>query len=203
MNTWNWICAQDEARIRDAARSLAQSAHAGQVRRESGLSFFDAHLEPVAHLVQAHSGNYLAVSVAYLHDILEDVPNGAELLSGFRCSRHFEEVSIRGIASDVEDLTEEGETWEDRKASYLAKVPDMDGSALLVSICDKVITGRDFVSEWQQGKFGKRPERILWFYSALYDAYNARTNDLDEQALPLLAEVSNTLRHLKDLWEAE
>jgi (p)ppGpp synthase/HD superfamily hydrolase len=52
------------------AYHLARELHAAQVRRESGRPFFDAHLVPVAELVQTNGGDELAIAAAYLHDAI-------------------------------------------------------------------------------------------------------------------------------------
>lgn len=56
----------------EQAYHLARELHAAQVRRESGRPFFDAHLVPVAELVQTNGGDELAIAAAYLHDAIED-----------------------------------------------------------------------------------------------------------------------------------
>lgn len=69
-----------------AARELAKQKHAGQ-KRENGQDYFLAHIEPVAHEVEANYLKYIpevahnnwnqplikscVVSAAYLHDALE------------------------------------------------------------------------------------------------------------------------------------
>lgn len=147
------------------ARDLARILHSAQVRRESGRPFFEAHLEPVAELVRANGGDELAVAAAYLHDAIEDI--------GAHTRPMIAELSPEVLAI-VEQLTERGTSWEEEKQTYIAGVARMDHRALLISLCDKITTSRDFVEEWQQGKFGKHPERVLWFLHALIPAYETR-----------------------------
>jgi (p)ppGpp synthase/HD superfamily hydrolase len=158
--------------IVDEARDLARQLHAAQVRRESGRSFFETHLTPVAEMVAANGGDELAVAAAYCHDILEDV--GEEHMS-----------AIAAISPDllaiVEQLAERGDTWEDEKQGYVEGVGQMNERALLVSICDKTCNARDFVAEWRQGKLGKRPAQIIWFLGALLEAYEARDRALQRE----------------------
>ena len=177
----------------EQARALAQELHKNQVRRESGLPFFNAHLVRVAKMVAANGGDELAVAGAYCHDILEDV--GAE---------HAQEIEAisTGILALVEQLTERGETWEEEKQGYVAGVSNMDERALLISICDKTCNAQDFIAEWKQGKFGKRPTQILWFFNELQGAYGRR--DLELERFPdyrgLLWDLSALIGEMQSLY---
>lgn len=151
------------------ACQLARKLHAGQVRRESGRSFFDAHLEKVAGLVGNYTNNDYAIAAAYLHDAIEDVGEH----TGEQIAALCPEVLVI-----VEQLTERGETWEEEKQGYVKAVAQMDWRALLISICDKTCNARDFIDEWKQGKFGKRPTQIIWFFNALQKAYGERDMEL-------------------------
>lgn len=154
------------------SRDLARTLHASQVRRESRLPFFGAHLEPVAQMVEANGGDAMAIAAAYLHDAIEDIgPHTREQIAAISPE----------LLSIVEQLTEQGETWEEEKQGYVEGVAHMDERALLVSMCDKYCNARDFVEEWKQGKFGKRPGQIIWFFDALIDAYGRRARALGRE----------------------
>src|SRR6266702_8015449 len=145
--------------------NLAYELHKDQTRRESGHPFFDAHLVPVAEMVQANGGDDLAIAAAYLHDAIEDIgPHTREQI-----------VAISpDVLAIVEQLTERGDSWQEEKSGYVAGVAQMDQRALLVSICDKLTNARDFSDEWERGQFGKRPVQIIWFFEQLLDAYGKR-----------------------------
>lgn len=179
--------------VNDAC-NLAQELHASQVRRESGKSFFDAHLVPVAEMVEANGGDELAVAAAYLHDAIEDIgPHTREQIAALSPE----------ILAIVEQLTESGETWEEEKQGYVAGVSRMDKRALLISICDKSCTARDFIGEWKQGKFGKRPGQIIWFFNALQEAYGERDRALERGNLALLWDLAAMTGELQQLHENE
>jgi len=52
----------------DQAKSVAQAAHKGQIRRNGG-DYFEQHVEPVAQSVEDR-----LKPIAYLHDVVEDTP---------------------------------------------------------------------------------------------------------------------------------
>lgn len=177
--------------VAEQAYELARELHATQVRRESRRPFFDAHLVPVAELVQANGGDELAVAAAYLHDAIEDV------------GEHTREP-IAALSPElldiVEQLTERGDTWEEEKEGYVAGVGCMDHRALLVSICDKLTTSHDFIEEWEQGKFGKRPAQILWFLGALQEAYENRAKILGCEYQGLEWDLCAAIGHMQELY---
>ena len=169
--------------LTDKARILAQQLHAGQVRRVSGAPFFEAHLYPVAMKVAANQGDDLAIAAAYLHDAPEDVGT---------YTREMIRTLSPQILRIVDLLTEQGkkENWEERKESYLTHIRQYDARSLLISLCDKCVTGHDFIAEWEQGAFGKRPERICWFYTQLWHAYYDRAVSLEVSYDILLEELA-------------
>lgn len=180
--------------LTDKARDLAKSLHAGHTRR-SGASFFNAHLDPVARKVASRGGSDLAVASAYLHDAPEDI--------GEYTRNDIADLSPE-ILIVVDQLTEVGNTWQERKDSYLAKVAGMYYAALLISLCDKIVTGYDFINEWSDGNFGKRPDETLWFYDELTQRYQARAHELEAQQilLPSFEELSGVLAQMKALRHA-
>lgn len=174
------------------ARALAQLLHKDHKRR-SGAPFFEAHLEPVAKMVSEHYCSGEAIAAAYLHDAPEDI--------GMHTREQIGALSPEVLAI-VDMLTEHGETWEEEKQGYVAAVSQMDWRALLISICDKTCNARDFIDEWQQGKFGKRPAQILWFFHALQDAYGERDVELGERNKGLLWNLSALVGEMEELYSA-
>ena len=63
----------------DRARVLAQEVHAGQERKESGVGYFEGHVELVADLVRSAGGSDVQIAAAYLHDAAEDSGGQARL----------------------------------------------------------------------------------------------------------------------------
>lgn len=62
-----------------AADAFAEGAHAGQVRKGSGLPYI-SHPRAVAALVARHFSDPLIVASAVLHDVLEDTPTSKDEL---------------------------------------------------------------------------------------------------------------------------
>jgi|SRR5579872_413341 len=157
----------------DAARSLARKAHAGQTRR-NGDDFYTAHVARVAQEVNHHTNDPVTIAAAYLHDVPEDC--------GLQWRDEIGKLNPE-VLSIVDALTEPGAgvspkaSWEVRKTGYLASIATMDERALLISMCDKIITGYDFINEWRRGE-GDRKERTHRFYQQLATAYASRCKEL-------------------------
>lgn len=170
----------------ERACALAREAHAGQVRKGTGRSYFDGHLEPVARLVAEAGGSDVQVAAAYLHDAAEDA-GGPTML-----------VRIAGeIGEEVADLVEDlsdslvdtasgapKEAWGSRKRRYLADLRDAPVAVLEVSVADKYDNARAILDD--HARLGpavwelfneSRPEYQLWYYRSLDRVFRARIPD--------------------------
>jgi hypothetical protein len=145
----------------DEVKIYAKLAHLGQVRRVSGKSFYEEHLVLVANLVKHTNGSELAVMLAYLHDVLEDTNVTWEELKAY-----FPELCY-----SLKLLTEKGNSWKNRKERYAHMIPHFGRDEYHVSLCDKVVTGWDFINEWMNEKYGDHPQEIIWMYTMFLDAY--------------------------------
>jgi len=62
------------SKLIDKAYNFAKNAHKGQIRKFTGLDYFDNHVVPVVELVKKLSTNITeeVICAAYLHDTIED-----------------------------------------------------------------------------------------------------------------------------------
>jgi len=157
------------------ATDLTKKLFEGKKRR-SGASVFEAHLAPVASLVAENGGNAAAIAAGLLHDAPEDI--------GPHTYKDIEAISPE-VAEIVRMVTEVGEKadWQGRKDYYLnVLVPAMSWWAMLVSVCDKVTqTDKEFVPEWKNGIFGKRPQMVLLFLKSLLVGYTNSLHALENE----------------------
>lgn len=177
--------------IVDDSRILALTLHRDH-RRRSGANFFNHHIEPVAHLVTINGGDDLAIASAFLHDAPEDIGKWTRTMIG---------TLSPDVLAIVDALTEDGESWDARKLSYLRKIASMPWQALLISLSDKIITGYDFLDEWKRQDYGARPRKITWFYKELEIRYTNRATTLGKASSysELLKIISNIVRSLEVL----
>lgn len=104
-----------------AAQDLSRKVHEGQKRKGTDVSYFDAHREPVARLVEGGGGGASQVAAAYLHDAAED--GGGEAMLR-RISEEVDPVlatMVRDLSDSLVDTSSGGvkEDWTLRKTRYL------------------------------------------------------------------------------------
>lgn len=149
------------------AAAYARELHAADVRKGSGVSYFDGHLEPVARIVAEHGGTPAQVAAAYLHDTAED-HGGEHRLEDLR--RHFgDEVAdiVRDLSDSLVD-TESGAVkadWHPRKAAYLARLADEPESSLVVAAADKLHNATAIIEDHER------------LGDALWDRFTTRSAD--------------------------
>jgi GTP pyrophosphokinase len=139
------ICFDTTYPISQRAYLFAEKKHKPQFRR-SGEPYLK-HCERVAQTVLMHSQDDLLVSVALLHDTLEDTITTYDELLG-----EFGET----IANMVLSLTNDKSLLKEMgKAEYLAqKVKNLPNDALLVKLCDRLDNVSDLCGvddEWSRG----------------------------------------------------
>ncbi|HPT87334.1 MAG TPA: HD domain-containing protein [Bacillota bacterium] len=157
----------------EKALTYAHRAHAGQVRKGSGVPYI-SHLLAVAALVLEAGGNETEAIGALLHDAVED-QGGRERLEEIRKEFGSEVAAIVEGCSDAFE-TPKPEWWE-RKRKYLAHLPEASPSVIKVSVADKLHNARTFLADyreigealWSRFKTGK--EGMLWYYQEIIQVY--------------------------------
>jgi len=171
--------------IRRAA-AYARELHAADVRRGSGLSYFDGHLEPVARIVADHGGTPAQIAAAYLHDTAED-HGGEHRLDDLR-ERFGEEVAdiVRDLSDSLVD-TDAGESkvaWRPRKEAFLAKLASEPESSLVVAAADKLHNAMAIVEDherlgdalWERFTTGSADDQ-RWYHEEIARVLGERLPD--------------------------
>jgi (p)ppGpp synthase/HD superfamily hydrolase len=113
----------------EKAMIFAQAAHAGQIRKFSKLPYF-LHLQSVANMVQCFETAPEMVTIAYLHDTLEDTDVEFEDLA--------KEFGLY-IANGVQALTNEEKSFgtrAQRKAADNARLSFINGQLQSIKLAD-------------------------------------------------------------------
>lgn len=171
------------------ARAYAASVHADDVRKGSGVPYFEGHLEPVARIVADNGGSEVQVAAAYLHDAVEDH-------GGLGRLRQIEAEFGPDVAEIVEDLsdsfvdTDAGEAkapWRQRKLAYLDSLVTEPERSLVVAAADKLHNAQSMLDdlvaiEGDAMDFWSRftvsdPQKHLWYYGSLTAAIRGRLGD--------------------------
>lgn len=187
------------------ARALALELHAGQVRKGSGVSYVDGHLDPVAELVRGEGGTDAQVAAAYLHDAAEDAGGRATLdRIAAEIDPHVAEL-VAALSDSLVDTTSDlaKVPWLDRKPAYIAKLAAEPDEVLEVSVADKLQNASSFLDDYRGAgpetwvRFNEsRAEYQLWYYEALARVFRDRIPDhpLTTQLTTVLAEVRDLVR---------
>ncbi|HOP75197.1 MAG TPA: HD domain-containing protein [Bacillota bacterium] len=157
----------------EKALTYAHRAHAGQVRKGSGVPYI-SHLLAVAALVLEAGGSEIEAIGALLHDAVED-QGGRERLDEIQKEFGPEVAAIVEGCSDAFE-SPKPEWWE-RKRKYLAHLPEASPSVIKVSVADKLHNARTFLADyreigealWSRFKTGK--EGMLWYYQEIIQVY--------------------------------
>lgn len=158
------------------AAAYAREVHAGHVRKGSGISYFEGHLEPVAAIVAEAGGTPAQVAAAYLHDTAED-HGGQHRLDDVRARFGDEVADIVHALSDSLVDTDAGEAkqdWRPRKEAYLARLATEPEASLVVAAADKlhnalaILDDHDRLGDelWSRFTTG-RAEDQRWYHEAV------------------------------------
>jgi (p)ppGpp synthase/HD superfamily hydrolase len=174
---------------------LATDLHASQVRKGSNTPYI-AHLLGVASIALEYGADEDEAIAALLHDAVED-QGGAPTLEMIR--QRFGDK----VAEIVYGCTDTDQTpkppWRKRKEAYIAHIPRISKSILLVSASDKLYNARMILSDlhtfgeqvWSRFTGGR--EGTLWYYRALADAFSKVESN------PLIRELEKTVTEIENL----
>jgi hypothetical protein len=140
---------------------------------------------------------------ALLHDAVED-GGGRPMLDRIGAQFGPEVAAIVEACSDSLDA-DDTRSWRERKAIYLAHLPDITAEATLrVALADKVHNARSIVRDYRAeghalwDRFtNKTIDDQLWYYRALLQFFSAR------QSGPLVEDLRRALAELEELAEAD
>jgi (p)ppGpp synthase/HD superfamily hydrolase len=185
-----------------AAVGLAASVHDG--RRLGTEIPYMAHLLVVTGLVLEDGGSEDEAIAAMLHDCVED-GGGRALLERLRVEFGERVAEIVAACSDSLDPESDMRSWRERKADYLAHLPDVDDDGVLrVALADKVHNARSIVREYRSDghmlweRFtNKSAADQLWYYDELLSFFSERRPG------PMVEDLQRAVDELAELLAAD
>jgi (p)ppGpp synthase/HD superfamily hydrolase len=166
------------------AVDYAREIHVG-TRKGCGVPYI-AHLLGVASLVLGESGHVpfpitedMAIA-ALLHDAVED-EGGMPRLHDIE-SKFGTDVAkiVEGCSDSFEQDASKKRPWEERKAEYVARLPNEPPPTLLVSLADKLYNARTILEDYRDigpevwKRFNRGREQQLWYYGALLRIFDEK-----------------------------
>ena len=120
------------------AWDFAVNAHKGQVRKFSGLPYFDAHVQKVNGTVKLYTKDENLLIAALLHDILEDCYDN--IWDGYSEIKDLFGKIIADLVMELTSNTDEiKHKYEGSKKNYLIyKLIHMSDGALIIKLCDRL-----------------------------------------------------------------
>jgi guanosine-3',5'-bis(diphosphate) 3'-pyrophosphohydrolase len=122
--------------------AFAAIAHNGQRRRGAGNIPYIVHPARVAALVTRFGGDWRAIAVAWLHDVIEDCPayNDVTKFVEFVDSLAISDVDKQLITMMVIALTKDPtiESRKERLIEHIKMIENAPQQAVLVKLCDRI-----------------------------------------------------------------
>src|SRR4051812_15548778 len=176
----------------DRALLLACEPPRRQLRKGTTIPYA-SHLLGVASLVLEMGGDETEAIGALLHDAVED-GGGRPMLE--RIEAEFGADAARIVLANSDSDAEPKPPWRQRKLDYIAAVGHKAPDELRVSLADKLHNARAILLDyrthgedlWARFRSGGGPA-VRWYYRALYEAFDARRDDLGPRATPALEEL--------------
>ena len=180
-----------------AAVSLAATAHAKQVRKETDIPYI-AHPLGVASLVLEFGGDEEQAMAGLLHDVTED--GGPQFIEPIR--EQFGERVLAMVEACTDGVPDEQgikPPWRERKEKYLAHLAQTPGDALLVSAADKLYNARSILDDLRDpligqavfNRFNASRAETLWYYSELARIFTERRSAVAARLNATVREIQN------------
>jgi len=183
----------------DAALGYASAHHRRQLRKGGDIPY-TAHLLAVAAIALEMGCDEDEAIGALLHDVVED-GGGPAALEEIR--ERFGDPVAEIVQANSDTDVEPKPPWQQRKEDYIAAIAHKSVPAVRVSLADKLHNARSLLQDhrlvgddlWQRFTT-KDGDSVRWYYRALADAFEQRSDDLGPGARAALAELRRTIDEL-------
>jgi (p)ppGpp synthase/HD superfamily hydrolase len=178
------------------AMAVAAQIHAVQKKRGTSVPYL-SHLLGTCSIALDHGADEDEAIAALLHDAIED---GDPIEAAKATVGSFGPKVLRIVEGCSDSESRPKPPWIERKAAYIARIPEEDRSVLLVSASDKLHNTRAILSDlrvigdsvWV--RFNAPREQTLWYYRSLVTFYRGNPNHHRELVDELDRTVSQTNR---------
>jgi (p)ppGpp synthase/HD superfamily hydrolase len=144
------------------AWKFARELHKGQMRKFTGVSYFEGHVKKVNSIAKQYTMDEDILISAILHDVLEDCFDDPEV--GYHIIEGKFGKKIADIVQELTSSKEEIEDDYDSKADYLiVKMIHMSNEALFIKLCDRLqnISDAFTASERFRNKYFQETVQIM------------------------------------------
>ena len=185
--------------LQEQALRYAAMGHEGQVRRNSGVPYFE-HVVAVAWILDRAGFDEEVVIAGLLHDLVEDTQI---TLADIRQKFGLVVAELVAHCSEVKTDSEgRKRPWIDRKRDHLAALADAPVQARAIVLADKLHNLISIAIDLREGRpvwneFHAEQDQVLWYYDAMIDACGTedpRLLELAAQCRDVLGEIAGSGR---------
>jgi (p)ppGpp synthase/HD superfamily hydrolase len=144
------------------AWKFARELHKGQMRKFTGVSYFEGHVKKVNSIAKQYTMDEDILISAILHDVLEDCFDDPEV--GYHIIEGKFGKKIADIVQELTSSKDEIDNDYDSKADYLVvKMIHMTDEALFIKLCDRLqnISDAFTASERFRNKYFQETVQIM------------------------------------------
>lgn len=154
-----WELVSTDLEIQNTLEDI-KKLHENQFRKIDDIPFVN-HPISVAKIISRVSNDNNLIRAWLLHDVIEDVKNGRELMQSYPIE----------ILNLVDSVTEQDKSlsWQERKKEYLNHLKEYQYQNIILSLSDRIQNLRDMI-EWLEKywdslreKFNAWPKEQKWF----------------------------------------
>lgn len=174
----------------EKADALAERAHIGQTRKESGAPYI-MHPRAVADILKRHGFSDTVVAAALVHDVVEDTPMTLEEV------RHELGDDVAALVAPV--THDDSLSWEEKKQKYIDTVRAAPDNVKAISVADKIHNAQSFIDGYTAqgqkmwGYFNRGRDKKLWFEEAMLAMLKESWHH------PMIDEYERLVARLKEL----
>jgi (p)ppGpp synthase/HD superfamily hydrolase len=176
----------------EQALRLAAAAHAGQVRRVSGVPYL-AHVVAVAWILDRAGFGEDVVIAGLLHDVVEDTPTTLpEIQARFG-------QAVADLVAECSEVKTDGQgrkrPWIDRKREHLASLESAPVRARAIVLADKLHNLISIETDLREGRsvwneFHADRDQVLWYHGAMIGKCGRNDPRLERLAMQCRAILS-------------
>ncbi|MBS1722677.1 MAG: HD domain-containing protein [Armatimonadetes bacterium] len=181
------------------AFNIAVDNFSDKVRKGDGSPYL-GHLLRVTGTVMEGHGSLRAQIGALLHDVIEDVPAGREVI---RAAFGDDMVALVEECSDTDEPGNKPD-WKSRKLAHIDAVAGMSEDAVRITIADKLDNCRSLTTLVDYGgisflaKFNAPAEAMVWYAESMAAALGNASVDV-RGVSPQVDELKHQVEQFRDL----
>lgn len=177
------------------AVDLAFSMFGHKIRKGDGTLYI-GHLFRVLGIVQEGSGSFRAQVGAMLHDVIEDIDGGEDMIR-----EHFGDDMVELVRECSDTDVRPKPAWKERKVMHIAHMENASDDALRILLADKIDNGRSLcvlANYADLSSFNAAPHELAWYYHSISAVMSSNAVDIKGISYQV-DELSDIAEELADL----